>query len=198
MSVKNKPKLKDLLKHETKKHSIIKFIGLIILVIVYTIFMSVRFGTREGLFVTALTWAFFIFCTPIADAGFILAFPARLIAGIRMIYTQIFSFILALVMTLYAFFFSPKTFDTTIILKLYHQIISQPWPFWTIILLSLAGTVMSIYFGDELIDVSSHKERDKYHKHLNKYQIIIFIFLISITIILYNFLLQQLNINIPL
>jgi len=160
--------------------------------------MSIKLGTEAGISVTILTWTFFIFCTPIADAGFLLAFPVRMLTGIRMMKTQIFSFFLAGAINAYAFFILPSMYNKTIILKLFYQILSQPFPFWGIIILSLMGTVLSIYFGDELVDVSSHSQRKKYHKHLNKYQIIIFLFLIGITIILYNFLLTKLGIRIPL
>ena len=194
----NQPKFSDFLTHETKKRSLIKFTGLIIIVILYFIFISVKLGTETGFFVTSLTWTFFIFCTPIADAGFLLAFPVRLLTGTRMIYTQFFSFFIALGLNLYAFFYTPAIYKSTITLKLFYQILSRPFPFWGIILLSLVGTLLSIYFGDELIDVSSHKQRKKYHRHFNKYQIIIFVFLIGITIIMYNFLLKQLGVKISL
>jgi len=194
----NKPKLSECLTHETKKHSLVKFIGLVVIVISYLFFMSIKLGTQTGIFATILTWSFFVFCTPIADAGFLLAFPVRMLTGIRMMYTQLFSFVLAFGLNLYTYFYTPSIYENTIILRLFYHILSQPFPFWGIILLSLIGTILSIYFGDEMIDVSSHKQREKYHKHLIKYQIIIFVFLIGITLILYNFLLKKLGINIPL
>ena len=194
----NKPKLSEYWGHETKKHSLIKFIGLLLIVILYLILMSIKLGTEAGIFTTILTWSFFIFCTPIADAGFLLAFPVRLLTGLRMIYTQILTFFIAAIINLYAFFYSPTIYNKTLILKLFYKILAQPIPFWGIILLSLLGTIFSIYFGDELIDVSSHQERKKYHRHLDKYQIIVFIFIISFTIILYKFPLNNLGINIPL
>ncbi len=194
----NKPKLSTLLTHETKKHSLIRFLGLIIIVVAYFIFISMKLGTEAGIYVTIMTWTFFIFCTPIADAGFLLAFPVRILIGIRMMYTQLFAFVIAFAIDWYAFFYTPAIYKTTLILDLFHKIISEPYPLWGIVLLSLLGTLLSIYFGDELIDVSSHSQREKYHKHLKKYQIIVFVFLIAFTIILYNFLLKQLGVNIPL
>ncbi len=194
----NKPKISELLTHETKKHSLIKFIGLVVIVMCYFTYMSVKLGTEGGILVTCLTWSFFVFCTPIADAGFLLAFPVRVLTGIRMIYTQIFSFFLALGLNLYIFFHTPETYNTTVILKLFYQILSQPFPFWGIMILSLVGTLLSIYFGDELVDVSSHKQREKYHRHINKHQVIALVFLIGATIILYNSLLKKLGVDIPL
>ena len=195
---RNKPKLSEYLAHETKKNSLIKFVGLAVIVVLYFVFISIKLGTKDGIFITSLTWSFFILCTPIADAGFLLAFPVRMLTGIRMMYTQLFSFILAFGLNLYVFFYDPSIYDGTALLGLFRRILSQPFPFWGIILLSIIGTLFSIYFGDEMIDVSSHKQREKYHKHFNKYKVIIFIFLIAIIIILYNFLLKGLGVNIPL
>ena len=195
---KDKVELKNLSKHKTKRHSLYKFLGLIGIVVFYFIFISIKLGTQDGVFVTILTWSFFIFCTPIADAGFLLAFPVRILMGIRMMYTQLFSFVLAFFISIYTFFFTPEIYSKTVILTLFHDILSKPFPFWGIIILSLIGTIYSIYFGDEMIDVSSNKQRKKYHKHLNSYQIVVSVFVISITITLYYLLLKQLGVSIPL
>lgn len=194
----NKPKFSDFKKHETKKYSLLRFISLFLIVGGYFVYISIKLGTKTGLFVTALTWSFFIFCTPIADAGFLVAFPVRLIAGIRMIHTQIIAFFVAFFLDLFAFLNKPEIFNKTLILKLFYQIIVHPFPLWGIIILSLLGTILSIYFGDELIDVSTHKQREKYHKHLNKFKLIITTFLILATIVLYKFLLKTVGLKIPL
>ncbi len=195
--ITSKTKFQGLLKHETKKQSLKKFIALVAIIISYFIFMSLKFGTRDGILTTILTWSFFVFCTPIADAGFLLAFPVRIITGIKMMYTQLFLYVIVFMINFYTFFHSSSIYDKTIILKLFYNILSKPYPFWGIILISFIGTILSIYFGDEMINVSKHNQRKKYHKHINKYKIIIFIFLIIFTIMLYYFLLEQLHIKMP-
>ena len=195
---KSKPKFSDFKKHETKKHSLVRFIGLFLIIISYFVYISIKLGTKTGIFVTALTWSFFIFCTPIADAGFLVAFPVRLLMGVRMMYTQIIAFFVAFFLDLFAFLHGPEIFNKTIILKLFYQIITHPFPLWGIILLSLLGTIFSIYFGDELIDVAKHKDRKKYKKHLNKFKLIVTIFLVAAIILLYEFLLRTIGIKIPL
>ena len=183
---------------ETKKHTLVRYILLILFVAGYFLFTINKFGFQNGFLVSGLTWSFFVFCTPIADAGFILAFPVRLLIGIRMIYTQIFSFILAFFITIFAINYNIAIFQKTLILNLYHQILFQPFPFWIIIILSLAGTFFSIYFGDELIDVSTHKEREKYHKHVNRHKIIASLSIFLLTVVVYKFLLNRVGIDIPL
>jgi len=194
----NKPKLSEYFSHKTKRNSLLKFISLLAIITGYFIFVSIRFGTKNGFFVTILTWSFFVFCTPIADAGFLVAFPIRMVSGIRMMYTQLASFVVAFLLNLYAFFYAPSVYSKTIILRLFYKILSHPFPFWAIIIVSFVGTIFSIYFGDEMIDVSSHKEREKYHKHANKYKLAVLIFLIVAIIPLYKVLLKKLGINIPL
>jgi len=183
---------------ETRKHSSLRYILLFLILISYFIYSIDKFGTSNGILVTILTWTFFVFSTPIADAGFIVAFPTRLLFKVRMIYSQIAVFIIAGIINIFMLIQNPNIYNTTFILKLFHKILVNPYPFWGIIILSAVGTFFSIYFGDELIDVTSHKDRTKYHKHLNKYKFIVFLFVIAITIILYNFLLNNLGIKLPL
>ena len=160
------------LKEETKRHSLLRYIILVFFIVVYFLYESRKLGTTNGFLVTILTWSFFIFCTPVADAGFILAFPIRLLIKVRMIYTQIVSFGIALVIVLLTLAYQPAIYNTSLILKLFYTILLNPYPYWLIIILSLVGTIFSIYFGDELMDVSHHQERRKYHRHLDKYRIV--------------------------
>ena len=67
--------IKAFLKEETKKHSLIRYILLILVLTAYFLFVSYKFGAVNGLLVTILSWSFFVFCTPLADVGFILDFP---------------------------------------------------------------------------------------------------------------------------
>ncbi len=192
---KNWQEIKSFFSEETKKHSLLKYLMLSAFIIGYFIYESKRLGPGAGFWVTALTWSFFIFSTPIADAGFVLAFPIRLIANIRMIYTQSFSYIIAFLIVIFNYIHNPNIYNKTVILKLFNMIITNPYPYWIIFILSFIGTFLSIYFADELIDVSKHEEREKYHKHAKKYKTIIGLFIIAITITLYYFLLDKMKIN---
>ena len=191
-----RPKKKDFFQHETKKHSLNKYLILLGIVVLYLAFTINMLGFENGLLTTLVTWAFFVFCTPIADAGFLLDFPIRLVIGLRMIYSEMLVWVLAGIITISTLFFTPQIYSQTIILELFYHIITNPFPFWAIIIVSAIGTFLSIYFGDELIDVSTHKTRIKYHKHINKYQLVVYIFIIILIIVLYDFLLKQLGVTI--
>ena len=186
------------LNNETHQHALHRFILLILVLSLYAGFVIHKYGLKDGLLVTALTWAFFVFCTPIADAGFLLAFPTRIILGVRMIYTQIAAYVLAAAFVFFAFLVSPHVFDKNILLHLFATILTTPIPYWLILVLSLAGTFASIIFGDELLDVAYHKDRKLYHKHYNRYYVLVMLFIFSFAVLLYVYLLNTLGINIPL
>ncbi len=195
--MKKKEKLHPF-KKKTQRHSFLRLFFLTLTLVVYFIFVAKKFGAKDGLFISILTWSFFVFCTPVADAGFMVGFPLRIFAKVRMVHSQIAVWIIALFLNLYALFFNPDIYHNTLILKLFHHILVQPFPYWIIIIISAAGTYLSIHFGDELLDVTTHKNREKYHQHLNKYQIITFVFLILLIIVIYDFLLKKMGINIHL
>ena len=188
---------KELLRHETKKSAFIRFLIVVGIFIVYLIFMSFRHGLGDGIMISLLTWSFFVLCTPIADAEFLLDFPVRIFIGIRMIYSEIGVWIIAGLINFYSFFFNNSIYSNTGLLTLFRVILSKPIPYWLIILLSATGTYLSVYFGDELMDVVKHKQRKKYNQHKKKYLIIIGLFvLVAIIIILYHLLLKNLGISI--
>ncbi|MCD6434701.1 MAG: hypothetical protein J7L14_03740 [Candidatus Diapherotrites archaeon] len=192
ISVNSQIKAPKILLHETQKSVLFRFLLVFILVIAYFCFVVFHFGIKNGLWITFLTWSFFVFCTPIADAGLLLDFPVRLITGIRMLYSEICVWLFAAVLNLYTSLFNPQIYTKTKILSLFKYIITHPIPYWLIILLSGIGTFLSIYFGDELLDVVRHTQRSKFEKHKHKHRLIIILFLVAAIIVLYNFLINEL------
>jgi len=162
-------------------------------VIAYFVFVSLKYGIGQGFGVTVLTWSFFVFCTPIADAGFLLDFPIRMIMHVRMFFTEMVVWVISLGIAVYSILFNESLFQHSFILKLYYQILTHPFPFWIIILVSMAGTFLSVYFGDELIDTVHHHQRKKFQRHASKHRLLIFAFLILFIVTLYYFLLHEFN-----
>ncbi len=70
-----------------------------------------------------------------------------------------------------------KYYETTKITKLLYAILTNPFPYWSVVLLSGFGTFLSIRFGDELMDVVHHKDRTFFHKHGYKHELLIIVFL---------------------
>jgi hypothetical protein len=137
-----------------------------------------------------------VLCTPIADAGVLIDFPVRLITGIKMVYSEVIVWIIALSSNLFIFFFHSEIYEKTILLSLFKKIISTPFPYWIIIIISAIGTFLSIYLADYAFE--PNKLKKEHSNFLIKYKIIIFVFLIIFIIISYEFLLKELGVNIPL
>ena len=190
--------LKDLPKHETKRHVLIKFILVLLLFSIYLLFVIHKFGIQQGIFVTILTWSFFVLCTPIADAGFIIDFPLRLITQIRMFHAEMIVWGIAISLNLYTFFLHPIVYTKTNILTLFFNILARPFPFWGIIAISLVGTFISIHFGDELLDKIKYRDRKSYQKYKHAYQFIIMVFVFTMAIVMYDILLKKLGIDLPI
>lgn len=172
--------------HPPGKQVVIKFILLILVLFTYFAYLSWKFDLASGGLLAALTWSFFVLCTPIADAGFLLDFPLRLIFGIRMFISEIFVWVLAIGINTTSLLFARATYHKTFITSLFEKILTHPWPYWSVILLSAIGTFLSIRFGDELMDVVSHKERAFHHKHGLTYSILLYAGLFGLIFIAYH------------
>lgn len=135
-----------------------------------------------------LTWSFFVLCTPIADAGFLLDFPLRLLFGIRMLISEIVVWVLAIMVNIISLLYFAEYYQTTKLTRLFHSILTNPYPYWSVILISGVGTFLSIRFADELMDIVHHRDREFFHRHNFKHELVIIVFLIIIFIGYYELL----------
>lgn len=189
-------KLKNSFLNSTKGQVLFKFLAILLLFIAYFSYLSIEFDILTGGLVAILTWSFFVLATPVADAGFLLDFPLRLICGVRMLTSEIFVWIVAILINIFALIYGPQYYQTTFLTSLLQKIITTPYPYWSIIIVSGIGTFLSIKFGDELMDVVSHKKRRFHHKHSFKYEIILFITVFGLVIIGYYHLLESVGISV--
>lgn len=178
-----------------KRHVLYKFLLLCVLLISYFVYLSYEYNLLTGGIAAALTWSFFVLCTPIADAGFLLDFPLRLLLGIRMFFSEIAVWGIAIAINVFSIIYFTEYYETTKLTKLLYAILINPYPYWSVILLSGLGTFLSIRFGDELMDVVHHKDRTYFHKHGYKHEIIIIVFFVFISIGYYG-LITSLGIDI--
>jgi hypothetical protein len=184
-------------KHETHRETLLKFIVLALIFVAYFIYMSWKYDASTGFTVALLSWSFFVLCTPVADGGFILAFPIRLLFGIRMSITQVVLWFVAIALNIFMLISASNAYDLTFLTRLLKHILTVPYPYWGILILSAAGTLLSIYFGDEMMDVTSHKDRVMHHRHGMKYRTVLVAGLSILTVISYYYLLDSLNIVLP-
>lgn len=176
---------KHLIQHETKNKTFSRFlIGFAVLAL-YTLFLILRFG-QDGISPGLLTWSAFVMATPVADGGLLLDFPIRLMTGMRMIYSELLVWVVAIGINIRYLVADPAIYEKTIITKSFHKILVTPWPLWIIIALSLVGTFISIFFGDELLDVVFHRQRKKYMKHNRIYKVLVGVFIVAVFYFLYK------------
>lgn len=184
-------------KNNTHKETLLKFLALVLILVGYFAYMSWKYDASTGFGVSVLTWSFFVLCTPIADGGFILAFPIRLLFKVKMSYTQVVLWFVAIAINLYAYFYTPDIYDLTFITQLLKHILSEPYPYWSILFISALGTFLSIYFGDEMMDVASQKDRAIAHRHGLKYRTLLVFGLGILTVTAYYYLLSSLGVVLP-
>lgn len=189
-------KIRNLLANTAKHKVLLKFLALLALFIAYFIYLSMKFDMATGVMVAMLTWSFFVLATPIADAGFLLDFPLRLILGVRMFISEIFVWVVAILINFFALIFSPQDYDKTFLTGLLKKIIITPYPYWIIIILSGIGTFLSIRLGDDFLDAVSHKEGESQCKKGFKKKMIIFISVLILVVVGYYYLLESLGISI--
>ncbi|PCJ48807.1 MAG: hypothetical protein COA74_07405 [Gammaproteobacteria bacterium] len=181
---------------KVSKHQFpIKFALLLLLFIGYFSYLSYEYDLATGGIASMITWSFFVLCTPIADAGFLLDFPIRLITGIRMIVSEIAVWTLAITINVVAILYFPDYYSTTTLTKLLYEILTTPYPYYGVILLSLIGTFLSLKFGDELMDVIHHHERDFFHKHNFTYELLLLVFFVGV-LVAYFELISSLGIEV--
>ena len=179
MSAHNKSRQKGIY---PKKQVFYKFLLLCILLVSYFFYLCVQYDLMTGGIASALTWTFFVLCTPIADAGILLDFPLRLLFGIRMLISEIAVWALAIAVNIFSLVYFSEYYETTMLTKLLHAILTMPYPYWSVIMLSGAGTFLSIRFADELMDVMHHRDREFFHRHGFKHEIIIMMFFLLVLI----------------
>jgi len=183
--------------HQTHRESLWRFLILLLLLVGYFGYMSWKFDASTGALLALLSWSFFVLCTPIADGGFVVAFPVRLLFGVRMVTTQIVVWVLALGINIIAVSVVPKTYSQTALTDVLYSILTTPWPNWSVLAISLAGTLLSIWFGDEMIDVTSHSMRKKHHRHGFKHKVLLVVGFGLLTFFAYTHVLAGLGIEIP-
>ena len=183
--------------HQTHRESLWRFVALVALLVAYFGYMSWKFDAPTGALLAVLSWSFFVLCTPIADGGFVVAFPIRLLFGTRMVVTQIVVWFLAVGINVAAVLLVPEGYQDTALTKLFYTILTTPWPYWSILVISLAGTMLSIWFGDEMIDVTTHADRKKQHRHGFKHRTIVVVGFAVLTVLAYYQLLSGLGVTIP-
>ncbi|MEH6519137.1 MAG: hypothetical protein V7742_20850 [Halioglobus sp.] len=165
-----------------KRQAVYKFFLLCFLLVSYFVYLSIQYDVVTGGVASILTWSFFVLCTPIADAGFLLDFPLRLLFGIRMLISEMAVWALAISVNVVSLIYFSDYYEVTLLTKLLHSILTMPFPYWSVIILSGVGTFLSIQIADELMDVAHHRDREFFHRHGFKHEIIMIVFFVLVLV----------------
>jgi len=184
-------------RNPTHAESLLKFLGLAGILVGYFAVMSWKYDAASGAGLSALSWSFFVLCTPIADGGFVLAFPVRLLFSVKMAVTQAALWFVAIGLNVALLHWKPGLYELTFLTRLLKTILTQPWPYWGILAISAVGTGLSIWFGDEMMDVTRHQQREIHHRHGFKYRILVVFGLGALTVLAYYQLLDSLGVRLP-
>ncbi len=163
-----------------KYQVVIKFLALSLILVAYFAYLTYEYDLLTGGIAALITWSFFVLCTPVADAGFLLDFPLRLLFGIRMVVSEIVVWAVAISINVVCLTYFNEFYQTTFLTRLVEVILTTPFPYWFVIVFSAIGTFLSIRFGDELMDVIHHKDRHFYLSHHFKHEILLFIFFLLV------------------
>lgn len=105
-----------------------------------------------------------------------------------MLSSEIFVWMLAVIINTTFLIVYPIVYNKTQFLQLSHKILTSPWPFWSIILLSAVGAFASVILDDDFYDIVKSKKE--------KAQLYFTIGVFSITFVLYFLILKYTHINI--
>ncbi len=187
---------KHLVEHETKRHVFVKFLILLAILVAYTGYLSYEYGFATGGLLALISWSFFVMCTPVADAGMLIDFPIRLLFKIRMWVTEMIVWSIAIGVNVYALAQNPEIYEHSMIGHIFYGVLTQPYPYWSIIILSFVGTFLSVHFADELMDYIKHTEVQKSLKHRLIFEGVVMLAIFALILGVYHILLGKLGIDI--
>ena len=147
---------------EKKKLQIIYFVLIILFLGTIAKSFMAEHGTLVGLQCTFIFWSFFVLCLPISRGKVLFGLPLQLFYERPPIMTELICWTLALVGNIASYIATPSVFYKTHFTLLLYNILTNPWPYWIIIVVCGIATFFTVYsqtsentkirrFGDLLI-----------------------------------------------
>jgi hypothetical protein len=152
-------RIRNAFQNASKTSGFNKFVSVLIIVILYAAYVMHKYGLSNGVEITLLTWCFFVFGTPVADAGGLVAFPVRVFTNNPMYNTQLWVYLVATVITGYYAVFHKDKFAFTVVGRILYKMVTQPLSLYgVIIVVSLVGTLISAYLEDSVYSYLVYRE----------------------------------------
>lgn len=148
--------------------NLVSFVTAVSITLAYAIAAIFYYGFVDGLSVTAITWCFFIFATPVANASILLDLPLRLVTQLPMVHIQIYVYLFALFLVFYHIFAKSHLFDLHPHHRILYQMFTRPFSDYGLLLVVCAiGTVATLQIGDGFMDyIMAKKKMTRKEKHL--------------------------------
>jgi hypothetical protein len=182
---------KRMLKHPHKKSVLLKFLILFAVIIIYAAYLLSEFGVEQGLLITGLTWSVFVFCVPFAASDILVGLPLRALFNLRLMISQIIVWVSGGAINIYTMLTDQSIYGSTPLLEVFHYILSNPIPYWSILGLCGFGTFLSVILADDVLDDLDPKKK----AHSKKLEVLFLVILIGIGLV-YSVLLGELNVSI--
>ena len=128
-----------------------KFALVLGVILLYFCYVAWTEGIALGFTVVILTWCFFVFGTPVADAGALVDFPVRIITNNPFYRTEWIVFGVAATIIGVFLWASPKSYEATFLTRLLYKMATRPLSLYgMIVVLSIIGTLVSAYLENDV------------------------------------------------
>ena len=159
--------IRQIFQNANKTSGFTRFCIIILIIFIYSCFVIYSYGIKNGISITLLTWCFFVYGTPIADAGVLLDFPIKIFTDNPMQRTELYVFAIAAFIIGINYLLNISAFDLTPVTKLLFKMITKPYTLYgIIILLSVIGTYISASLENELYMYLVYKKIEYSYKLL--------------------------------
>lgn len=115
-----------------------------------------------------------------------------------MFITELFVWFIAITVNIYTFFIHPEIYEKSLLGHMFYEILGNPFPYWSIILLSFIGTFISVHFADELMDYIKYNEVNKNLKHRLVFEGIIMASIFLMIFFVYSIVINKFGIDISI
>jgi len=171
-----------------KQSGWVKFGIIISIVVVYLTYIIWRQGIKNGLIITLLLWAFVVCCTPVADAGFLIALALKFVSNVKIQLTQFYTYLLAAFIIIVIYYFNRDIFTKTPTTKFLLKIIENPFTLYgLIIVMSFVGTILSAVIEDEIYNYIVDKKIKTQKQIFITYCVVTFVCWIAFLFLIYKY-----------
>jgi hypothetical protein len=124
----------------------IRFLCFLSLFILIGLNLVLQYGVGRGMHLTFLTWSFYMLCIPIPNSAVATSFILNFFTSKSERYAKLIPWLIAVLLNIFTYFVMPYTYVMSATTFLLYRIISNPWPYWIIIVTSALSGVYGTYF----------------------------------------------------